>query len=96
MHTATIYPAAPIGKPVRFPIFRSCSFNENKLLTPQAVSFTLSPVQAEVSDLPTSLPTFGFNIFNIFENSVGYDMLGPRDANSWFFITDEVELLPPF
>lgn len=83
MPRATIYPAPPHG--LRFSIFRSCCFNENKLLTPQVVSLTLSPVQAEVSDLPTPLPTFGFNVFNMFENSIGYEVLGPSYVNLWVF-----------
>ena len=63
MHIANNLPSNPHG--LMFSIFCSCCFNENKLLTPEVVSFTLPPVQAEVSDLPTSLPIFGFNIFNI-------------------------------
>ena len=76
-------PSNPYG--LRFSIFRSCCFNENKLLMSQVVSLTLSPVQAEVSDLPTPLPTFGFNIFNMFENSIGYEVLGPSYVNLWGF-----------
>lgn len=47
-----------------FSIFHSlCS--GNKLLSPVVMTFTSPPVLDEASDLSTTLPIFGFSIFNI-------------------------------